>query len=163
MTVVTMTAKECLVRQEDPMRRVITRSDVDRQLTLAGQPTPAPPPPTIPDDYWTRLQKLIPAEVVAAFMAIDGVVQAHVGIPAYGYWIIYGILVVLCLLYARKAATTPQLGTNRAQVVIALVAFLVWTYAIGGPYSYAGLDWWIRPLGCVLVVLLTTAAPLFVE
>jgi hypothetical protein len=151
------------------MRRVITRSDVIRlqaQRAAPGggaQAALAAAEPTVPDDYWTSLQKLIPAEVVAAFMAIDGVVQAKVGISPAIYWVIYSILAALCLLYARKAATTPELGTNRRQVVVATVAFLVWTYAIGGPYSYAEVSWWIRPLGCICVVLYTTAAPLWFD
>jgi hypothetical protein len=161
------------------MQRVITRADVVRvakRADEAGGPAsfgleasgaianggaPDNKKGLVADEYWTRLQKLIPAEVVAAFLAIDGVVQAKVGISVGVYWGIYVVLVVMCVLYAKHTASTPALGTDYRQVAIATVAFLIWTYAIGGPFAFAGVSWWIRAFGGVLVVLWTTAAPLF--
>jgi hypothetical protein len=147
------------------MQRIITSRDVKKRSVALGVdvPTSTPPPPSVPDDYWTRLQKLIPTEVIAAFLAIDGVIQAKVGISALGYWVLYAILVLLCCLYAHRAATTQELGTNHRQVVLAILAFLIWTYAIGGPYSFSGTEFWNRALGGVVVVLFTTAAPLLAE
>jgi hypothetical protein len=119
----------------------------------------------VPDDYLTRLQKLIPAEVVAAFLAIDGIIQqaGKEKVSDKGYWIIFGVLILLCLGYARKMTRVAGLPVDHMQVLVATFAFVVWTYAIGGPFEYASVDWWNQALGGVMVILYTAAAPLLVR
>lgn len=160
-------------------RRVVTRRDARERPAVpaaevaaargdggaAGGPPPPPgggPPPPVPDDYWNRLQKLIPAEAVGAFLAIDGIIRGTAVVNTTAYWIIYGFMVLICLGYAARVYRGSGLPVSWPQVGVAVGAFLIWTYTIGGPFEYAGFlhD---RAIGGIVVILYTTAVPLLIR
>lgn len=115
------------------------------------------------DDYKTRLQKAIPAEVVAGFLAIDGIVRSVPKFSANHYWFVYTVLVLLCAGYAWKSTRVAGLPVPYKQIVAATIAFVVWTYAIGGPFEFSKVSWWSMPLGGIFVILCTLTAPLLVK
>jgi hypothetical protein len=105
--------------------------------------------------YQDRMLKLIPTEIIAAYMALQGVVPA-----AYAKWATLAaavILVALTPLYLTRLQQVHRVG----QVVMTTIAVVVWLYTLGGPFQYWGLyQPWI---GSVLLVLWTLVVPLVVN
>lgn len=65
---------------------------------------------TTPDKYSDALVKLVPADVVAGFLAIDGIVRGS--LPAIGertYWLVYAILVTLCAWWVKRGSDAEGL------------------------------------------------------
>jgi hypothetical protein len=144
-----------------------TRPTVRRiaDITPSGAPVPfAAVPTTDYDGYWTRLVKLIPGEVVGAWVIISGLLEGTVqpgapggtggaaaggGQPAafvqgslfgigavFWYWGAFAFFVVLSAVY-MLLATEPQTRTGRiAQAIAAPIAYVVWVIALGGPFQY---------------------------
>lgn len=105
--------------------------------------------------YQDRLLKLIPTEIIAAYMALQGVVPA-----AYAKWATLAIgmiLLVLTPLYLTRLQGVRRTG----QVVMTTIAVVVWLYTLGGPFQHWGLyQPWI---GSALLVLWTLVVPLVVN
>ena len=114
------------------------------------------------------IQKMLPLEVVAFYVAAQTIVPAIVGEDAalilMASWIIFGVGLVATPLYmmvtwdanaamrreALSAAIIPQL-------VIGMVAFVVWAFALGGPFtSLAFWREWMGGLALLVGVLLLT-------
>lgn len=105
--------------------------------------------------YQDRLLKLIPTEIIAAYMALQGVVPA-----AYAKWATLAIAVILVAL-TPLYLTRLQGVRHTGQVVMTTLAVVVWLYTLGGPFQYWGLyQPWI---GSVLLVLWTLVVPLVVN
>lgn len=114
---------------------------------------PATTPATVaatPDGYTDRLVKYVPAEGIAVFLAVDGVLRGAADIPAAMLgWVVFGVLLVLLYFYQRNVLNVRKVQ----QHAIMLVAFVVWVFAIGGPF--AGLSWYSPIYGALLVPLVT--------
>jgi hypothetical protein len=112
----------------------------------------------VPDDYVTRLVKYIPAEIVAAFLVIDGILKAVTGVQANLYWLIFIVLLILTPLYTWRVTTEAGLPVAYVQVVVSTLSFIVWVFAIGGPFSL--LSWYQPVYGSILLILFTLIPPL---
>jgi len=114
---------------------------------------PASPPPARPDDYTARLLKYIPSEVVALYLMLDGIVRSSNVIGAV-HWGVFLILFVLTPLYLWRV----QQVKKTLQLVISALAFLVWVFAIGGPFALLS---WYKPLyGALVLPLYTFSVPI---
>ena len=93
------------------------------------------------EDYLERIVKYVPVEIIAAYMAIRGFLPAHGtdgAIPAWAEIAIYVALIGLTPLYLLKVAgDAPDKGR---QLGIATVSFVVWSYAIGGPFFWKAVS-----------------------
>ncbi len=136
-------------------------------------PTPAPAPASAPasagagagagagtagtqDDYIDRLMKLIPADTVALYLSLDGIVRSGLkGDPALSTWMwaLFVVVTVGNVLYWRKTGVTDVV-----QYVVLTLAFVVWVFTIGGPFH--DLPWYKPFMGSVLLGLFTFFAPL---
>jgi len=78
-----------------------------------------------PDEYLTRLIKLIPAEVLTLYLTFKESLTGFVGIWA---------VVCLGLVVFVRTIGTRQEGkpTQKPAVIIAAVSFILWIYATGG-------------------------------
>lgn len=104
-------------------------------------------------DYKDRLLSLLPAEPVAGFLAINGLLAGKVVAPLLD-WGVLLILGILTVAYARHSRFPPR------QILVVLVAFLVWVFAIGGPFERQ-LSTAYDPLyGSIALILFTVSAPL---
>lgn len=105
--------------------------------------------------YSERLLKLIPSEIIAAWVAIQGIIPQD-----SGPWVMTAaaaLLMVLTPLYLRRFQ-----GVSRPwQLAASTVSFLVWVYTLGGPFAYWGLyrSWFAS----VLLILWTVTVPLFLD
>ena len=109
------------------------------------------------DKYVDKVLKLIPAETVAVYMSLDGVlrsalVQRESSLQNW-LWVTFVGIAIGNVLYLRQVAQVGEAG----QVAILTAAFIVWVFTIGGPFStYA----WYEPfMGSVILGLFTFIAP----
>jgi hypothetical protein len=149
-------------------RRIITRSDVvvvrpGQVATDALDGGGNDPTSQAPDGYLTKLIKIVPSEVIAAFLAIDGIVRGAAAFSVNSYWLVSAILLAICAAWvAREAGSTDKPFPFR-QVLLSTGAFVVWVHAIGGPFEYAKLDWYDPAFAGILVILYTLAVPLLAK
>ncbi|EHR04244.1 MULTISPECIES: hypothetical protein [unclassified Bradyrhizobium] len=103
------------------------------------------------DSYPAKLAKLIPAEVSAAYLAINSLVPAGEGFSP-PIWASLVVLTVFCALYLWKI----QNVTNVLQIAFTTASFPIWALNISSTRSEM-----INPvvLGVVLI-LVTVAIPL---
>lgn len=105
------------------------------------------------EEYLGKLLKLIPSEVVAVYMAIQGFIPEENA--KWGLTIVSLLLFIITPLYMRYT----QRVTRSTQIVISTLSFVVWLYALGGPFTLWNVQQpWIAS---ALLVLWTTFVPQF--
>lgn len=110
-------------------------------------------------DYSDKLLKLIPGEVVAAYITIDGIIPPTV---ASAKWVSLAVAVVL--LFAIPLYLTKTLEVeNTTQVVFTMLSFLIWLYSLGGPFKLwaaaTGVPFHVPFIGSILLILWTLLIP----
>lgn len=111
------------------------------------------------DDYKSKLLKFIPAEVVALYLTLDGVVKAAASqLPQNEtLWIVFWVLLIATPLYLWRVTHV----TKRPQLVISTISFAIWVFTLGGPFT--GLGWYKPVEGALLLPLYTFFVPMFYE
>ena len=104
-------------------------------------------------DYKSKLLKLIPSEIVAAYVVIEGIIPDER--KYIGTLVVSMILLALVPLYLRNIYRVRRLGQN----IFVMIAFVVWIYSLGGPFKYWNI--WEAWIGSSLLILYTLAIPLF--
>jgi hypothetical protein len=98
------------------------------------------------DTSWLeRTAKYIPGEVIAAYKAAFAILvlvpDTEAAKVSVG-WITFAVCLILTPVYLyqmNKRASAPVTGKPLwIQLVIATVSFVVWAYALGGPFAFAG-------------------------
>ena len=112
------------------------------------------------DGYLERVAKYIPAEILTAYVALLNIAPTD---PAKAS-VRSGILIVAAIacfiltpiyFYFRAKPPLPK----RLQIIIATVAFVVWSYALGGIWIERGLH---QPeIASALLILFTLVAGIF--
>ncbi len=149
-----------LVVEETPMgREIVTERDIQDAQTRAdaGGRVAAGTRATAEDkdEYADRLLKNVPAEVIAVYVFILGVLgAADATIPRWLPWGVFGLLLVGTPLYLRRV----QKVKKPLQLVLSMGAFAVWVFALGGQSPFATLSWYQPVYGAVLMPLYTFAA-----
>jgi len=109
------------------------------------------------DRYVDRLFKYIPAELVAGYIFVLGVVKrlTDSGEIMVLHWILFFIFCVLTPLYLWRVQKVLKLQ----QHIISLLSFVVWVFALGGPFA---LFTWYNPLyGEILLPVFTLAVAIW--
>jgi len=111
------------------------------------------------DDYKSRLLKYIPAEVVAVYLTLDGVVKAAASqLPLKAtLWVVFCVLLIATPLYLWRVAHV----TKKPQLAVSTVSFAVWVFTLGGPF--AGLGWYQPAYGALLLPLYTFLIPIMYQ
>jgi hypothetical protein len=104
--------------------------------------------------------KYIPAEIVAVFVAIDGVLKAASNVLPSFYWLMFVVLLGLTALYTWRFTAVKGLPPAYVQIVISTVAFAVWVFALGGPFRF--LEWYNPVYGSALLMVYTLVPPLVI-
>lgn len=120
---------------------------------------PATPPPTAsqaPDDYVDRLLKYIPAESVALYLTLQGIILSGAEGPSLDQWlwIIFAIGLVGTPMYLWRVVKVGKKG----QLVVSTAAFGVWVFALGG--AFASMSWYEPFIGSLALVVFTFFVPL---
>ena len=112
--------------------------------------------------YWDRLKNLIPAEVTAIYIAGIGVIPSGVKIGL----LVWAIFCLGCtILYIANETKTVEgkpeekLPIDWAHVAISAISFVIWVYALGGPFIELGIHYaWI---GTLVIIGWTFLVPYF--
>jgi hypothetical protein len=124
-------------------RRIITQALESRG---AGGP---------PDTYFDRVIKYVPADIVAAWIAITAAVKSAAdNVPRSSVlWIAFVALIPFAGLWIWRQTLQPGLPPAITQVLVSTGAFVVWVFALGGPFESLS---WYRPLyGSLLLIFYT--------
>lgn len=100
--------------------------------------------------FLENLVKLIPAEVIALYAVLSGFVpedlvgQLFITIPLF-------VITPFYMHFAMRVSKTSQ-------IAISTIAFVVWLFAIGGPFAY--FPWYEGWMGGALLALYTLIPPM---
>jgi hypothetical protein len=83
---------------------------------------------TQPNDYKDRLVKLIPSEIITAYITLHGLIISQQENQSVFLWIVFSCLVVLTPIYLYNISDVKKWG----QISFTTVAFIIWVLAIGG-------------------------------
>ena len=108
--------------------------------------TEGPQDPPIPDQFWQRLLKAVPVQAVGFITAADAL--AHAAPAALLTAVLAAVFVFGGLIGFLEM--TRQRGAGMPETVVALVAYVVWTYALGGVFEALGL---FQPVVAGLIAL----------
>jgi len=122
--------------------------------------------------YYDKLVKLIPSEIIGAYMVLSNILgYAGGNIQAKALavsgteaemrpvliQVVFFILLALTPLYLRKISRVK----NVTQLVVTTFSFIIWVYTLGGPFSVWGIYYSL--IGSVVLVLWSLIIPLFVQ
>ncbi len=115
-------------------------------------------PPVEFDSYFDKAVKYIPADIVAAWVAVTGLVSSARDVPRQAIlWVAFGIGLLLTAWWTWKQAAAPGRRPPVTQAVISTGAFAVWVFALGGPFQHVPG----QPLyGSLLLILYTLVVAL---
>ncbi|KST65528.1 hypothetical protein [Mastigocoleus testarum] len=94
------------------------------------------------DTYFDKVIKYIPADIVGAWVAVNGLIKgADITEVSKNIvlWTAFVIGIVITALWTHKQTQEPKKVTAITQIVISTGAFIVWVYASGGPFTTAHL------------------------
>lgn len=134
-------------------REIITTRDIQKysQTETASKLPSGTAYPATEDGYFDRLFKYIPAELVAGYIFVLGVVKqltdaGEIKLFQWSLFVVFCILTPLYLWRVQKVLKTQQ-------HVISLLSFIVWAFALGGPFTLCS---WYNPLyGSILLPVFT--------
>jgi hypothetical protein len=129
------------------MARMIA-APLPRDPTAAAGRDPLAPQRVTPSgslaDYLEQVAKLVPVEMIAAYLALRGFVPAQGTSGAISPWVeVLSYCVLLGLTPIYLTGISGSLSRPKLQLGLACGSFVVWTYAIGGPYFWSALSAWI--------------------
>lgn len=106
--------------------------------------------PAGPEDPWlARLVKLVPAEIVAVYLAGRPLAQEHYA----GGW---PVACLALLVIVRAWGTSDRRGPQWISVAVSAVSFVLWVYAMGGHFLTYNVD---VNLASLAVLVWTTLVP----
>ena len=115
--------------------------------------------------YLDKAVKLVPTEIVGAYMVLVGVVGGNIASTAAPtdqltkilVCVIFGVLLVATPLYQIFISKV----TNKVQIVITTIAFALWVYNLGGPFAVLGI--YEPKIAAALLTLWSLVIPLVVR
>lgn len=112
------------------------------------------------DGYFDRLLKYIPSDVVGLWLAGSGLIQgqANDGSRTGLLWLLFVAGLVFSFFWTRKQTKEAGKPTAWQQILLSCGSFVVWVFAIGGPF--AELPFYQPIYGSLLLLIYTTALPL---
>jgi len=140
-------------------RQVITPGEIGRNKVNGHTPGSVveTTQPLKADLYTDRLLKYIPAEVVACYIFVQGVITQLTDPVELGVfqWSIFAVFLILTYLYLWRILKVRKFQ----QLAISVTAFAVWVFALGGPFA---LVTWYKPVyGEVLLRVFTLIVALW--
>jgi hypothetical protein len=110
---------------------------------------------TAPDTYFDKIIKYIPTDIVAAWVAATGLVAtAGNAVPTTTLlWICFMVGIIITPLWILRQSRMPGLPPAYKQSLISTAAFVVWVFALGGPF--ATLAFYHPLYGSLLLIVFT--------
>jgi hypothetical protein len=104
-------------------------------------------------EFLGKLLKLIPSEIIAAYLAVQGLIPA--GSKKWGLTIVSLVFLIITPLYLRFVQKVERV----TQIVISSLSFIVWLYCLGGPFVSFNL--YIGWIASVVLLIWTIFIPRF--
>ncbi len=111
------------------------------------------------DDYKMKVIKYIPTEIIAAYVTLEGIINASNQAPAGAYWMVFVILLILTPLYVWRITNQAHQKPAWDQIIVSFFSFIIWVMALGGPF--ATLSWYQPIYPALLLPIFTLIVPLF--
>lgn len=105
--------------------------------------------------YLSKLLKLIPSEVVAAYLAIVGMIPDTYQNTKLLLTIVSLILLAIIPFYLVKLHNIQRVS----QIIFVMCSFIIWVYSLGGPFKEFGI--YEAFIGSIILILWTLLIPLF--
>lgn len=109
-------------------------------------------------DYWGRLIKLIPAEVISIYLVGIGIIPAGANLSTAAWALVCLGLVVVARAYLtgnKPNNIPPEWGS----VIISAISFGIWVYNMPGPFQAYGLA--VPYMGSLAILVWTFIVPAF--
>lgn len=140
-------------------REVLTLKDI-RKINESGESARLASDLTVPagrDGYIDRLFKYIPSELVAGYIFILGLLNklTATGEIRVFQWSVFVIFCLLTPLYLYRVQKVKKIS----QQIISLLSFIVWAFALGGPFAL--YDWYNPVYGDIILPLFTLGIALW--
>lgn len=88
------------------------------------------------DTYFDRVVKYIPADIVSAWVAVTGLINGREDIPVTAIlWIAFFVGITTTALWIKRETAEPRKRAALTQILVSTGAFIVWVFALGGPFS----------------------------
>jgi hypothetical protein len=134
-------------------REILTTRDIQEyhKSDSAGKLPAEATYPSTRDGYFDRLFKYIPAELVAGYIFVLGVVKqlTEAGEIRIFQWLLFIVFCILTPLYLWRVQKVQKLQ----QHIISLLSFIVWAFALGGPFALC--NWYNPVYGSILLPVFT--------
>ena len=107
------------------------------------------------DTYFDRVVKYIPADIVSAWVAVTGLIGGRTDISVDSIlWIAFVLGIIITAAWMWRQTSEPERETAAVtQILISTVAFVIWVFALGGPFANLGF---YKPVyGSLLLILYT--------
>ena len=115
------------------------------------------------DDYFGKIVKYIPTEIIAGYVALSGFVKA-LPMPLQFRWFCFVTLALLILTPAYLIRSTQDASSSRAHAVCGTIAFAAWVFATGGLFERFQVTdsggWYHRAIGSIVLVLVCLSLPI---
>lgn len=109
------------------------------------------------DTYFDKVVKYIPTDIVAAWVAVTGIVKGAANInPATTLWIAFVAGVAITFVWTWRQTSKSGQPPVWKQIIISTFAFVVWVIALGGPPFELN-----SAIGAILLIGFTLVAALF--
>jgi drug/metabolite transporter (DMT)-like permease len=117
-------------------RRIVTRSFPGTTPFTRNNKAAGSAALPLPDSYYNRLFKYIPADIVAGWIAVKGIIASMPGGPNENlYRICFIAGVILTFFWTYKMTTVEGHKPAWTQIVVSTVAFIVWVVVTGEPFN----------------------------
>lgn len=121
---------------------------ISRTVTYASSATQADGA----DSYLDRLVKYIPSEIIALYLGVINVVPTQDSSYWFSLWIIAIVTTIITPIYMYFATSEPGEPTAWTQITVSSVAFPIWVFATGGPFTQFS---WYKDKHWIAAVILT--------
>lgn len=93
------------------------------------------------DSFAAKVVKYIPADVVAAWITVSSLMKpastsSASATPDYNVlWVIFVVFIVLTALWTWRTTQDPNRSLAKTQILVSTISFIVWVFALGGPFQ----------------------------
>ncbi len=110
------------------------------------------------DNYLTKLLKLIPAEIVTLYITLSAILESSKESTKNLELTVFIIVLILTPLYIYIITKEESKKPPWKQIVVSTLSFVVWVFALGGPFLY--FKWYKRIYGALFLPIYTFLIPL---
>jgi hypothetical protein len=115
------------------------------------------------DGWADRIVKYIPADVVAAWIAVNSMITSNAPTNDTVLWVVFFVFVVLTALWMWKTTHQPNAPVPKTQIILATISFIVWVFGFpNGPFATLSFYQSNKYLGGVVLIIWTLIVGLIV-